>query len=654
MSGSFFASCLAICAGVSTHGNTLAAAPLLPEQTAPGTPRNRAMAVKLGAHGPVAAAALLALGLPAVWAAGGSASPTRARPGAPFEPLSASFVSARDGFVLGATPCARALCTALVATTDGAHRWSAAAAPPAPLATPPAGGAAVPGDAIGTILFTGTSGYAYGPGLWADRSARGAPRWVRLHPGRPVLDLAVSAGTVWTVVASCWAQDPRCASPTLGLERAPVGTDAWRAVPGIGGVSAGQLLFRGREGWVTLRPRRVPSPVAIWHTADAGASWSRIRDPCYRPAEGTDLAELAAPGSSTLVELCAGSPGAGQEDKAILESTDGGASARAVGNAPLGGLVDAFVAPSRSLLVLAASSGAGFLYRSADAGRHWRATTLDDGGAGLSGLAFASATVGSVVEGRPSNAPFPDRLLVTRDGALTWSAVPIVEGTSSPASRRIGPSAVWRRAGTGGQVGVFEACASASRASRGAVEACAARYMTSHGASAAAVAFFEATGSYLIRFIDTGRVDVGYTLSELPMDCGCLGWLLLNGRPTESRPPMPSLATTAYAPLQRAYRLAGRYGAGFRPLFLLYPPDLEAARELPGGGEDLWVQFPVNDACNACGTPYRARALYRLSPAGAVAGVVSLGPCRATTPAGGAPTVVVLEEPDCPRVVAIP
>jgi photosystem II stability/assembly factor-like uncharacterized protein len=91
--------------------------------------------------------------------------------------------------------------------------------------------------------------------------------------------------------------------------------------------------------------------------------------------------------------------------------------------------------------VLAASSGAGFLDRSADAGRRWKVTTLDDGGAGLSDLAFVNPSVGVVVNGRLSSSPFPDRLLMTHDGGLTVSAVTIA-GRAPPPSRPIGPNAI--------------------------------------------------------------------------------------------------------------------------------------------------------------------------------------------------------------------
>ncbi len=610
------------------------------------------MTGRLGARGPILAAVLLLLGLPAMVM---KSSAPRAWPGravsAHFGPLSASFISATKGFVLGATPCGKASCTTLATTSDGGRSWTSAPVPPAPIANPSMGVGTVPANAVGAIVFTGASGYAYGPGLWTTTASPG--RWVALHPGGAVLDLSVDAGTLWAVVASCWPQNPGCLTPSLHLEHAPAGTDAWRVVPGVSGFDQSRLVFRGETGWVVMWPRRLPASVTIWRTTDAGASWSRIPDPCYRPSWAIDLAELASPGGSILFELCAGNPGTGQEAKQVLESTDAGTSAHPIGAAPSGGLVDGFAAPSPSLLVLAASSAAGFLDRSGDAGRHWTRTTLNDGGVGLSGLSFVSPSVGFVVDGRPSEHPWPDRLLMTRNGGLTWSVVPIGTVPAPPVGGRVGPSAIWRDATKGGQVGVSAVCLPAMTSST-ALQACVARYMAAHGASAAAVAFFGATHSYLVRFLDTGKVDVGYTLSAFPMDCGCMGWILLNGQPPYHRPPAPSLTTPAYGPLQRAYRLADGYRPGVEPLFVLSPPDLEAARTLAGGAEELWVQLPLNDACNACATPYRARALYRLSPGGALTSTVSLGPCLAAAPPGSAATKVQVTEPACPPVVATP
>ena len=243
------------------------------------------------------------------------------------------------------------------------------------------------------------------------------------------------------------------------------------------------------------------------------------------------------------------------------------------------------------------------------------------------------------------------------NGGHTWSAVPISASPPAPVGQpstaaRIGPHAVWRDA-LRGQAAAAEACIFSRRPtpSSAQVKSCIARYMRAHGASTAAVAYFEATGSYLISFVDTGRIDVGYTLSEEPMDCGCFGYVLLNGAHQYLVLPAPSLASPAYAKLRRAYRLpSGHTGLSY----LYFPPFLESARKRAGGGEDLIFQFVLNDVCNACATPYRARAAYLFSSAGALVGSVSLGPCLGPQPKGSAAGKVDVKEPACPPTRAGP
>ena len=224
-----------------------------------------------------------------------------------------------------------------------------------------------------------------------------------------------------------------------------------------------------------------------------------------------------------------------------------------------------------------------------------------------------------------------------------------LDSTASPPVRT-GPDAIWSRATKGGQVGAAESCLRAG-STVAETRACVAHYMATHGASPAAVSFFVTTGTYLLRYLATGPVDLGYTLSEFPMDCGCGGFLVLNGRPPYLRPPNPSLVTSAYRPLQVAYERAGGFRPGFDPLFVLSPPALQAAHRLAGGGEELDLQFPLYDACNACATPYRAQMSYRFSAAGALSGSDNEGPCLGPPP-GGVSRQVAVEEPACPKVVA--
>ena len=562
-----------------------------------------------------------------------------------FEPASVHFVSAERGFVLGRAPCGQSSCAALVATSDGGRSWSVLAAPPVSLAT----GQAAAGDpaAVGQVTFADASdGFAYGPGLWSTHD--GGARWQEVRLGGPVVALAASAGFAEAVVASCDPSSPSCALPALRLERSPVARDDWRLVTGVAGYGDALLAVRGLAGWVATSPRRpFSAPWSIWHTTDAGASWRAIPDRCYQPTQASDLAGLASPGSSLLFELCAGNPGAGQEGKEVLVSRDGGASVALAGRPPLGGLASGIAAGGPDDLVVVASSGASSLYHSADGGRTWSTTMLDDGGAGLSDLAFVTSTEGAVIEGRPGEAPFPDRLLMTHDGGATWLAV-----TVAPIAAPAGPGAVWHEARRD-QGAAARACIFSSRPGSGAsgVRRCIGRFMEAHSASAAAVGFFDATGAYLIGFAPAGHLALGYTLTAQPMDCGCLGAMVLNGAPQYLLPPQPSLASPAYAALRRAYRLAGG-ATGLTYLFA--PPYLEAERSLAGGAERLVLQYPLNDVCSACATPYRARVALRFSASGALVASTALGPCLGPAPQGSAAQEVGVVEPACPSTRAGP
>lgn len=578
-----------------------------------------------------------------------SASAPAAPVPAYFEPASASFISASRGFVLGEAACAHAPCTSLVATSDGGRRWVGLPAPRAPLSTGPGGDPADPAAVAGVVFANASHGWAYGPGLWSTTD--GAATWTRVMLGGPVLSFATSAGFAYAVLARCYPARSRCTTPAVELMRTPVSADTseiWRAVDEIHGYSTTSLLMlRGADGWAAMGPKKsYAAPMSIWHTTDAGATWSAVPDHCYERTRATDLVAMAS-GGSTLFELCGGNPGAGQESKEVLTSTNGGRTTEPAGRVPLGGLVAGLAAAGAKDLVVAASSGASFLYRSTDSGRTWSTTMLEDGGAGLSDLAFPTATEGVVVDGHPGDAPAPDELLMTYDSGASWSVVPI----AAPAPR-IGPNAVWRdwRRGQGQAAEVCVYAHPPAPGSTAQAKDCIDRFMVAHGASSAAVAYFDTTGTYLVGFIDSGRVDVGYSLSEVPMDCGCFGYVLLNGLHPYLVPHVASLTTAAYAKLQRAYRLP----SGASGLFYFSPPFVEAARKLRSGGETLVLQFPLNDICNACATPYRARASYRFSAIGALVAMVSLGPCEGPKPReSGAPKVTVVE-PACPRPLASP
>lgn len=260
------------------------------------------------------------------------------------------------------------------------------------------------------------------------------------------------------------------------------------------------------------------------------------------------------------------------------------------------------------------------------------------------GFGFPTPSEGTVVEGIPGHGDLPDRLLMSRDGGTAWSEAIAAAHPRSPA--RIGPAAVWRQAGHGGQLAAYRAC-SPSHGAGSLASGCIDRYMRAHGASEAAVAFFDATGSYLIGFVDAGQVDLGYTLLAFPANYD-RGFLVLNAARQYFHPPPPQLTGALYRKLRDAYRLPSG-GAGLTVFTDSIVPWLETSSQRAGRNE-LILQFTLYNQCAACATPYRARIAYRFSADGAFAGSRSLGPCLA--PIRGIP--IKAREPACPATRPAP
>lgn len=303
----------------------------------------------------------------------------------------------------------------MLGTTDGGQKWQELAAPRAPLGTP---GSEVASGVSQVVFANPTDGWAYGPALWA--TSDGARSWHREGLGGPVLALTASGSFAFAVVGSCSLSSAKCTKPKVRLERSPVTTTGWAKVPGLTGSDNGVGAFfatHGRHIWLALWPKS-PGRATIWRSSD-GTKWQSSPDACYAPSEAIGLAGLATASQHGLFELCAGNPGAGQEQKTLRASANGGATTHEVGALPLGGLSSGIAAANDQDIAVTAASGASFIYYSRNGGRTWARRTFDDGGAGLSGIQFAGMS-GAVIEGRPG-AGSADRLLLSQDGGAKWA-----------------------------------------------------------------------------------------------------------------------------------------------------------------------------------------------------------------------------------------
>jgi photosystem II stability/assembly factor-like uncharacterized protein len=342
-----------------------------------------------------------------VLAGSGTAAATAA-PAAPgsgpvpggFRPISATFVSASDGWVLGTAPCAHKPCTSVVRTTDGGLQWVGIPAPRYALS-------AFPGNrGLDGIRFASTrDGFAFGSQLWATHNGGQSWHHVSQLPGY-VVDLETSAGVVYAASEK---------SNRITIYRSPARRDAWTRVAALPTVSnsfggLGTITLHGTAGWIILGNRLYSSPT--------GAHWTRDS---FRCQSGWGLVSVGAYSARSITALCVGDPGLGQSLKKLYASANGGATFRHVGSVPNGGDGGVLAEPTSRHLFVATSSGATWIYVSDNGGRTWRnALTLDDGGKGWSDFGFTTASQGLAVEGTPS---MGSALYLTRDAGRVWLPV---------------------------------------------------------------------------------------------------------------------------------------------------------------------------------------------------------------------------------------
>ena len=171
--------------------------------------------------------------------------------------------------------------------------------------------------------------------------------------------------------------------------------------------------------------------LALLATSDGGVTWRTRASPCTQAVAAGALIDLVTRSLGWIV--CLGQPGAGNEEKAVFRTTDGGQSWSAGASAVThpqrdvhGGLGGygypagiAFAADGFGILW----ESRGTLYVTHDRGLHWRpqpnvAQPELDFGRGAA--AFAGGR-GLVLLGRGGS--LPARLLATDDAGRTWHLV---------------------------------------------------------------------------------------------------------------------------------------------------------------------------------------------------------------------------------------
>ena len=365
----------------------------------------------------VMAMAALPMLLLALGAGSASAQPASGNPPPPkgFEADSASFVSARTGFVLGARGCSELPCKArLEKTVNGGKKWTSLPAPAVslvPTYTPS------PASAVSAVRFENArDGWLFGPALWATTD--GGKKWHRMSLPGDVIALAASDG-----VAFAASEPVNGGLNQARLYESQVGTTKWTVVRGITPQNA--LTVFGHSVWAGIASGADGN---LWTSTDSGRHWSMLSFRC--PSNTISASAVAAASPANVAIGCSdqGDPQPGQSIKKVFASADGGRTFHLVGSPPRAGQIGTLAMPQGHprVITMSAASGATYLYRSVNGGKTWSGTVYLDGGLDVRDLAYVSSTTGYVVHfsGGPVIA-YGQGLLKTSNAGATWKAVPI-------------------------------------------------------------------------------------------------------------------------------------------------------------------------------------------------------------------------------------
>ena len=375
--------------------------PSVTTPAATGTSSSAATAAATGSATPAQSATAPASGQPA-----GGPVPNG------FAATSVTFVSVDEAFVLGTAPCSHAPCTSIVRTLNRGASWVGLPAPVVPLGT--AEGAS--GPAVWGIRFADPAhGFVFGNGLY--ETTDGGEHWAHVAgPQGSILSLEVIDGQVLALAAPCQAQSGCGQSGTL--VRRPLSGGSWQVVTQV---SNPRLIA------TQARVAALIDGTSVIVTANGGLSHTTHTTPCTQEAVAMATA-VAVSGPDGLALLCAGQGAAGSVDKTVYVSSDLGAHWTKAGVPARGGDPFDIAAATPAQLVVAAESGASWLYYSGDSASTWgTAYQAGDGGQGWNDLGFTTTSDGVVVhgpaiqDGNPGGRP--GQLLFTSNGGATWQQV---------------------------------------------------------------------------------------------------------------------------------------------------------------------------------------------------------------------------------------
>jgi len=340
-----------------------------------------------------------------------------------FSPVSVTYVSTAQGWVLGTVPCATDHCYRLLHTTNDGAAWSML--PALPARAQRAGDGEVPlkvrfADSNDGWIFSTLPGEGT-PGAWSTHD--GGRHWAAIslpvkvpsgYSGYGLEDIEAAAGRVYAAAQ---------VGDGIEIYASPVSVNAWHYAGGpfllgAGPVPNGSLTLQGRAGWFVQDDRTVVSAGRL----GPSGSWTGWAPPCAR-AGGPVV--LAAPDGSRVDAICTEGVWTGPKVTVdLLASSDAGntfgpSHLLPVTNAEIGAATGASTLAVGATVSGPASSYA-VLEMSFDNGTSWQ-PVYRVAGPGWSELGFTTTEQGvAIVLG---NQGARNTMLFTTDGGRRWSPV---------------------------------------------------------------------------------------------------------------------------------------------------------------------------------------------------------------------------------------
>ena len=296
-----------------------------------------------------------------------------------FVPVSATFVSDRSGWVLGAgdgCPTGRGDCEALARTRDGGRTWDALVGPPLGV------------EDLAKVRFANLrDGYVTGTHLWATHDGGGT--WRQLPGLDNANEVEAAAGRVWVLVSGHLSSGP-VAGGALVAEHAPADTTSF--------------LLHGADVVVTRNGS------SALYVGGHGRAFVARPTPCDAQADTS----VGLASATRWLLVCGDSAGAGHQEKKAYLSTDAGQHWSPAGAPPP--LVGTTVSPTTDGDFVIDHQEVAV---SRDRDATWQVCLSSDGGIEEAG--FESATLGFAIGAFGGSSASVMEL--TRDAGRSWTKV---------------------------------------------------------------------------------------------------------------------------------------------------------------------------------------------------------------------------------------